>query len=204
MRGLGLPKKRMRIDRIEENTLVLCDDDGKTEKRLNMNHLDRTASWTVHRPRKIEIRVGDKLLLQQNNRPAGYKNGDLVTVTDFNSDAILLSDGKTIFSDYTQYTFGWAVTSYASQGLTCDKVAVSYDQGSFAGIDRRGFYVSVSRGREDVRIFTDDKDFVRDCLGRNTGERTTASELVSETLPDYLVENLHRQRAREISPTAAR
>ncbi len=81
-----------------------------------------------------------------------------------------------------------------SQGLTCDQVAVSYDQGSFGGIDRRGFYVSVSRGREDVRIFCDDKDFVRDCLRRNTGERQTATELVGTAPASVLTQHLRRQR----------
>ena len=170
---------------------------------LDLKKINRTASWTVHRPREIEVRVGDKLLLQQNDRPNGYNNGDLVTVTGLDANGILLNNGKTINNDYTQYTHGWAVTSYASQGLTCDRVAISYDQGSYGGIDRRGFYVSASRGREDVKIFTDDKDFVRDCLRRNTGERTTATELVG-CAPRLVTTKMLRQRQKQIQEQALR
>ena len=169
---------------------------------LDLKKINRTASWTVHRPREIEVRVGDKLLLQQNDRPNGYNNGDLVTVTGLDANGILLNNGKTINNDYTQYTHGWAVTSYASQGLTCDRVAISYDQSSYGGIDRRGFYVPASRGREDVKIFTDDKDFIRDCLRRNTGERTTATELVAEMAPSMLTLNLRRQRLKSLQSVA--
>ena len=199
LRGLGLRKKRMRIKEIQGETLIL--DEGMT---LDLKKLNRTASWTVHRPREIEVRTGDRLLLQQNDRPSGYHNGDLVTIAGFDADTILLDNGKSITRDYTQFTFGWAVTSYASQGLTCDQVAISYDQGSFRGIDRRGFYVGVSRGRESVRIFVDDKDFVRDCLRRNSGERTTATELVFDS-PNMLVQNLRRQRLQDLqSPEVTR
>jgi len=203
MRGLGLRNKRMKIKAIQGDKLILVDDQGKEEMLLDLKKLNRTASWTVHRPRELEIRVGDKLLLQQNDRPNGYTNGDLVTVTGFNANGIMLDNGKTINKKYTQFTHGWAVTSYASQGLTCDRVAISYDQGSYGGIDRRGFYVSASRGREDVRIFTDDKDFVRDCLRRNTGERTTATELVGFALR-LPTKMMLRQRQKEIQEQAIR
>ena len=201
MRGLGLPKKRMKIKAIQGDSLILTDDQGQGEMVLDLKQINRTASWTVHRPRELEVRVGDKLLFQQNDRPNGYTNGDLVTVTGLDDNGIMLNKGKIINKDYTQYTHGWSVTSYASQGITCDRVAISYDQASYGGIDRRGFYVSASRGREDLRIFTDDKDFVRDCLRRNTGERTTATELVSSAhnLP---TKRMLRQRQKEIREQA--
>jgi ATP-dependent exoDNAse (exonuclease V) alpha subunit len=192
-RGLNLHKKRMRIKEIHEDTLLLTDDQ-EHEQLLDLSKVSKKASWTVHRPRELEIRVGERLLLQANDRNHSYTNGDLVTVTGINGDTIQLSNGKQIGQDYTQFTYGWAVTSYASQGLTCDRVAVSYDQSSYSGIDRRGFYVASSRAKEDLRIFVDDKDFVRDCLRRNTGERETASEFVSQMLPEQLQQRLLWQR----------
>jgi len=192
-RGLNLRQKRMEIKRIQGEALVLIDDQDK-EQLVDLKQLSTKASWTVHRPREIELRIGDRLLLQQNDKTHGYTNGDLVTVTGFTADTIQLSNGKQIGRDYTQFTYGWAVTSYASQGLTCDRVAVSYDQSSYAGIDRRGFYVASSRAKEDLRIFVDDKDFVRDCLRRNTGDRETASEFVSQMLPEQLQQRLLWER----------
>lgn len=196
-RGLGLPVKRMRIKAIRGETLVMAADAPENQVLLDLTKTNPKASWTVHKPAEINVRIGDRLLLQTNDRPAGYHNGDLVSVTGFNDDAILLNDGRTITKDYTQYTFGWAVTSYASQGLTSDQVAISYDQNSFGAIDRRGFYVACSRARETLQIFTDDKAFVRDCLRKHTGERTTASELVASTSP-ALTQRMCRKRQQQL------
>ncbi len=125
-RGLRLPEKRMRVKEVCGDILILTGSDAKKpEFHLDLRKLNSQASWSVFRPKELEIRTGDRLLLQENDRPTGYCNGDLVTVTGFNSSTIELSNGKSISRDYTQYTFGWTVTSYASQGLTCDRVAVS-------------------------------------------------------------------------------
>ena len=89
-----------------------------------------------------------------------------------------------------------------SRSIQHPRVAISYDQGSYGGIDRRGFYVSASRGREDAKIFTDDKDFIRDCLRRNTGERTTATELVG-CAPRLVTTKMLRQRQKQIQEQVA-
>ena len=54
-------------------------------------------------------------------------------------------------------SLGYAVTSHASQGKTVDKVFIGQSAESFPASNRRQFYVSVSRGKEQAVIFTDDK-----------------------------------------------
>lgn len=69
------------------------------------------------------------------------------------------------------------MTSHAAQGRTVDHVYVAVDSGSWRATHRNQFYVSASRGRERVRVYTDDVQFLRDAVTRS-GARLTASELL--------------------------
>ena len=50
------------------------------------------------------------------------------------------------------------MTSHTSQGKTVDKVILSQSTLSQSAASREQFYVSVSRARQQVEIFTDDKE----------------------------------------------
>ena len=113
--------------------------------------------------RKLNIAAGDQLLLRAN-AVAGHKhfvNGELVEVKAVRGDSILLADGRIIPAGYRTFTHGYAVTSHAAQGKTVDEVLVVASSRSLPAIHREQFYVSISRGRERCRIFTDDCDLLR-------------------------------------------
>ena len=67
-------------------------------------------------------------------------------------------------ADYRRFTHGYAVTSHAAQGKTVDDVFLVASTRSLAAINRQQFYVSISRGRQRCRIFTDDWQLFRDRL----------------------------------------
>ena len=73
---------------------------------------------------------------------------------------------------------GYCLTSHASQGKTVDHVLLAESGASAesAGSLKQG-YVSLSRGREDVRIYTDDRLAV-EAAWTDTGERRSALDLV--------------------------
>src|ERR1700722_16869362 len=54
----------------------------------------------------------------------------------------------------------YAVTSHSSQSKTVDDVLLVASSKSFAAVNREQFYVSISRGRERVHVFTDDADLL--------------------------------------------
>jgi hypothetical protein len=65
----------------------------------------------------------------------------------------------------------------ASQGKTTDVALVAMGSESFSAASREQFYVSVSRGRDAVRIYTDDKESMRDAI-KGSGARLSATELM--------------------------
>jgi conjugative relaxase-like TrwC/TraI family protein len=139
------------------------------------------ALCDVGEKRKLKVAVGDRLLLQAN---AGRKrvavrqhfvNGELVEVKAIQGESIILADGRVIPDNYRTFTHGYAVTSHAAQGKTVDEVLVVASARSLPAVSREQFYVSISRGRERCRVFTDDSDLLRSHV-TDSGERLAAIE----------------------------
>lgn len=109
-------------------------------------------------------------------------NGDIYTVEGFTKDGdIRLEKGKLLPKDWGHMSLGYVDTSYASQGKTTDRVFISVGDESLPAADRQQWYVDVSRGREQAKIYVDSKEDVRNAIAR-TGERLSAVELTGTKL----------------------
>ena len=71
-----------------------------------------------------------------------------------------LSDGRVLDNGFREFLPGYAVTSYGSQGKTVDYVLFS-DSTIKAATNAQQWYVTISRGRRGIRIFTPDKAQLR-------------------------------------------
>ena len=171
---------------------VLVEVDGKCVTVAN-EQLDKI---TVCLPREIPITGGERLHLKANrNLAAGARttNGELVTVKTVRPDGgIELADGRILGKNFREFLPGYAVTSYGSQGKTVDHVLFS-DSTIKAATNAQQWYVTISRGRRGIRIFTPDKIQLRENLVRS-GHRPLAMELGHGLRPRYanrLWERLH-------------
>jgi len=82
---------------------------------------------------------------------------------------------KTLAPNQRVFVRGYAVTSYGSQGKTIDTVIMA-DAANRAATDAHQWYVTISRGRKRVLVFTPDKEALRFQVQR-TGERELALDL---------------------------
>ena len=137
------------------------------------------ASFDVGEKRQLKVAVGDKLLIQATAVAVRrhFVNGELVEVKAIQGDSIVLADGRVIPANYRTFTHGYAVTSHAAQGKTVDEVLVVASSRSLPAINQQQFYVSISRGRDACRVFTDDKDLLRSHVAYS-GIRVAAVEAV--------------------------
>jgi predicted RNA-binding protein with PIN domain len=71
------------------------------------------------------------------------------------------------------------MTSHASQGKTTDKIIISQSSLSGKASSIEQFYVSVSRGRQAVSIYTDDKAELIKAVAQST-QRISATELLEK------------------------
>jgi len=137
------------------------------------------ASFDVGETRKLKVAVGDRLLLQANAARKQFINGELVEVKAIQGGALVLADGRVIPENYRAFTHGYAVTSHAAQGKTVDEVIVVASSRSLPAVSQEQFYVSISRGRDTCRVFTDDADLLRSHV-THSGTRLAAVEVISQ------------------------
>jgi ATP-dependent exoDNAse (exonuclease V) alpha subunit len=69
---------------------------------------------------------------------------------------------------------GHAVTSHSSQGQTADRVLIHVDTELAAkGLLNSGMaYIAVSRGAEDVQLYTNDREKMPEALGHNVSHES--------------------------------
>ena len=147
--------------------------------------------FDVAETRKTAVAAGDQLLLRNNRKSDKLFNGQIVTVGGVNdAREIELKDGRKIKTDFRAFTQGYCVTSHAAQGRTVDHVYVAMDSAASPAANLKQLYVSASRGREKIGIYTNKADTLREAAAR-PGIRLSATELAESI----------RQSARE--PVAA-
>jgi conjugative relaxase-like TrwC/TraI family protein len=139
---------------------------------------------TLCQPKELSLSAGDRLQLKANAQSQDRRrlaNGELVTVKQIYADGrIALDDGRTLPKNYRQFVRGYAVTSYAAQGKTVDYVLFS-DSAVKAATNEQQWYVTISRGRKGVKIFTADKGQLRENISRG-GARTLAIDMKPNAL----------------------
>ena len=144
--------------------------------------LDRIS---VCLPRECQFSTGDRLHLKANRKLSSgdrVTNGELVTVKSVCPDGgVELTDGRMLDSSFREFLPGYAVTSYGSQGKTVDYVLFS-DSTIKAATNAQQWYVAISRGRRGIRIFTPDKEQLRENVTRS-GHRPLALELATGLAP---------------------
>lgn len=149
--------------------------------------LDQAARFSVYRQRRIDLSTGDRVRITRNGMTAdgGHRmnNGDLHTIKGFAPGGdLVLENGWIVPKDYGHVSHGLVVTSHASQGKTFDRVIVGQSSQSFPASSREQFYVSASRGRERVVVFTDDKAELLHAVSRSD-ERLSGTELLESLDP---------------------
>ena len=121
-------------------------------------------------------------------------------VTGFTVGGDLVLDDKHILSpDHAMLNYGYVTTSHASQGKTCGKVIISQSAMSFPAASLEQFYVSASRGKSAISIYTDDKHDLLE-MARKSGQRLLATELSPMRKPEWSPLAAIVERTRHFKP----
>ena len=173
--------------------------------------LDQANKFQVYRTSQLSLSAGDVVRITQNGQTADKQhklnNGALYRVRGFNkSGDIVLQNGWTVSKDFGHLAHGYVVTSHASQGKTVDRVFVGQSSNSFPASSREQFYVSASRARESVTVYTDDRLALREAIS-HSDERLSAMDLFhpEHEREEWLVRQRHeRDLTAELSAVATR
>ena len=195
MKGVGKAGELARIEAVEGKSLVL--DNGKRIFAKNASDF-----IDVGETRKIELCAGDLIQFRANRKDLKIYNGTLARISRKHGYIDLLDAGGKVrrsipFPEhYAAFDYGWVTTSHKSQGRTAEHVVVAAES-----LDRKAFYVALSRGRNEMSLHCPDKEHLRRSLARRTGERTSIHDLIRdrEIPPNALLplsEKIRAQKAK--------
>lgn len=144
--------------------------------------LEQAARFQVFHAKELALAPGDLVRITHNGDTAdGHRlnNGSLYRIKRFDADGnIILGNGWMIGRDFGHLAPGYCITSHSSQGKTVDRVFLGQSADSYPASSREQFYVSCSRAKSGVTIYTDDKESLRQVISR-ADERVTATEFVN-------------------------
>ena len=149
------------VERSSASEFVL---EKKGQKRFFS--LSKPGSFNVFQPESMALSAGDRVRITKNFKSQGktFRNNELHTVTAIEDGKITLDNTEIIPRGGLHIDQGFVVTSHAAQGKTVDQVIVSVPVQAFSQANEAQFYVSMSRGREAMHLFTDSKIALREAV----------------------------------------
>jgi conjugative relaxase-like TrwC/TraI family protein len=199
-------RKTRKFDRGETVEVAAVVENGLRVRRADGTEMDfipasAASTFDVGEARELKVAAGDWLLLQANHGKE-FINGERVQVREIQNGRIALADGRQLPAGFNTFTHGYAVTSHSSQSKTVDEVLLVASSRSFAAVNREQFYVSISRGRERVHIFTDDTGLLARRV-TDSHERKAAVEL--QALRDNLAKLgfVRKEQNKTLPPVSA-
>ena len=167
-------------------TVSSVDSEGSVHVQDEKGHkqplpLYQSARFQVYETQTLPLAPGDKIRITQNGFTADGKhrlnNGTVFQVKGFTKAGDLkLSNGWVIGKDYGNLAHGYCQTSHVAQSKTVDRVFVAQSIESFGASSTEQFFVSISRARESVTVYTDDKARLAKAI-QSSGARMNAHEL---------------------------
>ena len=143
--------------------------------------LKEATKFLVYEEREIALAKGDRIRITRNGVSENGKrlnNGNTLAVEKFGRKGeIILSNGAVLAANHGHLAYGYCQTSHSSQSKSVRDVLVAQSADSFVASSREQFYVSCSRGKETIRIYTDSRLGLQEAVG-NTSTRLSGVELL--------------------------
>lgn len=158
----AIPKEGYgRVEAVDREANVLTINTGSA-RRIEYNPV-RLFGVEVFREEQRTIARGERIQFRAPDRALGVANGEFATIgaIDARRAVVHLDNGKqlSVASHRLRHIdYGYASTSHSAQGATVDRVIVDIDTLlSSELVNRKQFYVSISRAKNAVTVYTDDR-----------------------------------------------
>ena len=198
LKGIGMAGETVTIQAVEDRMLLL-DNGKRIYARAASDFID------VGEMRQIELCKGDLIQFRVNLKDQKIYNGGLARITDKPGQVeMLYSDGKPravveLPEHYAAFDHGWVTTSHKSQGRTAENVVVAAE-----ALDRKAFYVALSRGRKQMALHCPDQEFLKQQLISRPSGRASIHDLIRDrAIPEQAILPLSteaREKKAEILP----
>ena len=182
-----LPKGgKATVEKVENGQLYIKNEKGEH----SVLPLEQSSRFTVFNRKAIALAKGDLIGINKNGfdrNKSRLNNGQILEIKGFTKDGHIKANTASssnrinhkeylIDRSHENLDYAYCQTSYASQGKTVDRVFIHQPSATFPASSQEQFYVSVSRGRDSVTIYTDDVEALR-IVTEGSGRRLSAMEL---------------------------
>lgn len=183
----GIKKgEKLTVETIEDGKVIISNAQGT-------HHIlptQKAKDYDVCVPRQIPLSKGDEIRINKpryDDNGKRLNNGTVLKIKKFSKKhgitAIKKSKNRTsefkLSDDFGNFDYAYCSTSYGAQGKTVDHVFINQPSVTFPATNQKQFYVSTSRAREQVKIYTDDKESLLTQI-QKSGDRQGATELIKE------------------------
>ena len=167
-----------------EDKIIKIKDEQNNEQTLPRN---KANCFDVFNSSEIRLSKGDKIRITRNGfdkKEKRLNNGMTLDVKKVTAKGQVLLSNPTskaeflIDKSFGHITHAHCITSHAAQGKTVDDIFIYQPASTFGATNAKQFYVSVSRGRENVKVYTNDKEELLE-HAMEQGDRQSAIELVN-------------------------
>src|SRR5271157_2713012 len=140
----------------------------------------RQQGVSVFREEMRSFSVGDRIQFTAPANELRVANRELGTIESINEEGQLrlrMDGGRTVELEppkHPHLDHGYAMTSHSSQGQTADRILIHVDTelGAKELLNSRMAYVSVSRGRYDAQIYTNNRERLPAALGHDVSQQS--------------------------------
>lgn len=168
------------VDPVKAAIALKSEDGREVDWRLRQWGAGNSQTFA---PQSLELKTGDSIRFTRNDREVGRINGARGEVTAIDQQArtaeVRNPRGQTqtlnLDSARDQHiAHAYVETAFAAQGRTADHVMIHADSKATNLVDQKSFYVGISRAKESVAIFTNDRTKLVSAIGERAGQVQTA------------------------------
>jgi conjugative relaxase-like TrwC/TraI family protein len=172
-----------RVENIDpaKAAIALKSEDGReVDWRLRQWGAGNSQTFA---PQSLELKTGDRIRFTRNDREAGRINGARGEVTAIDAQARTAEirnprgQTQTLSLDAARdqhIAHAYVETAFAAQGRTADHVMIHADSKATNLVDQKSFYVGISRAKESVAIYTNDRGKLVSAINERAGQEQTA------------------------------
>lgn len=186
----GLERGSYQVLRVaDDGRVVLRNEDGRQRSfrpaRLDPN--DKRDSLTLSERETIRLHEGDKIRWTANDKARGFFNSAEAQVLAITREGVEVrtSEGVNMVLGHgdrmlSRLGLAYAINMHQAQGMTTDQgIGVMHSAERHLS-NQRLTHVMATRVRDDITIFTNDRDQLLRAIEANPGDKTSALEHVAE------------------------
>ncbi len=154
------------LDYIQKNLVDYLKKTGVLKEGVELHLKDREDN-----PLTLEMAPGDRVIFLKNNHHLKLYNGQTGIVESVSETAITIDTGsekrKLRYENYPYIDHYYACTTWKAEGESFKNVLVQIDTNQHNINSREDYFVKISRARENIAVFTDDRHSLLEVISRS-------------------------------------